>query len=74
MFYIFTSQEHFDTWHSVIKEQLAIPMADGITTAYTELLTKDDGELYAYVDEQYAEGLTPTTPPPFQPRLFPQSL
>jgi hypothetical protein len=68
MYYSFISQEHFDSWHTVIKEQLGIPMADGITIAYTELLQKDDGELYAYVDEEFAEGLTATTPPPDKPR------
>ena len=68
MWYKFDSVEHFDSWHNLIKEQLGIPMADGITTAYTDLLTRDNGELFAWVDEQYAEGLTPTDGPANKPK------
>lgn len=69
MFYKFDSVEEFDLWHKNIKMKLGYPLNDGITTAYTELLTKDDGELYAFVDDEYAQGLLPTNPPSFKPRI-----
>lgn len=69
MFYLFNSVEHFNLWHENIKKQLGYPLNDGITTEYTELLTKDDGELYAWVDEEYANGLQQTTKPADKPKL-----
>jgi len=63
MWYKFDSLEHFETWHNQIKTQLGIPMDDGITVNYTELMTRANGELFAYVDEPYAEGLTLTNRP-----------
>jgi len=69
MWYKFDSTEQFNTWHEQIKTLLGIPLPDGITTEYTELLTKDDGELYAWVDEEYANGLQQTTKPADKPKL-----
>ena len=68
MYYKFESQEHFNLWHNNLKEQLGYPLNDGITTNYTELLTKDNGELYAFVDEQYSNGLEITTKQDDKPR------
>lgn len=68
MFYLFRSVEHFNLWHENIKQELGYPLNDGITTEYTELLTKDDGELYAFVDDELAVGLTPTEKPADKPR------
>lgn len=68
MYYKFNSQEHFNIWHEQIKTLLGIPLPDGITTFYTELLTKDNGELYAFVEEQYADGLEITTKPEDKPK------
>ena len=68
MWYKFNSIEEFDAWHTAIKNQLGIPLPDGISIAYTDLLTRDNGELFAWVDEQYAQGLTPTDAPADKPR------
>jgi hypothetical protein len=63
MYYLFDSQEHFAEWHANLKATLGYPLEDGITTEYTKLLTKDNGELYAFVDEELAAGLTQTEKP-----------
>lgn len=63
MFYKFESREQFDNWHNNIKEQLGYPLADGITVEYTELLQKDNGELFAFVDDELADGLIVTDKP-----------
>lgn len=68
MYYSFNSVEDFDLWHENIKQELGYPLKDGITTEYTELLTKDDGELYAFVDDELAAGLTQTEKPADKPR------
>jgi hypothetical protein len=54
----FNTLEEFDVWHTVIKNQLGIPKADGITTAYTEAHLMEDGTYSAWVDSEYADGLT----------------
>jgi hypothetical protein len=58
----FDTLEDFDIWHDVIKEELGIPLPDGITTAYTEAHLVEDGSYSAWVDEEYAEGLTEGLP------------
>lgn len=63
MFYKFDSIEQFDDWHSEIKIQLGIPKPDGITTKYTDLLEKE-GQLFAFVDDELANGLNPYDLPP----------
>jgi len=68
MWYKFNSQEHFNTWHEQIKTQLGIPLPDGITTSYTNLLVKDNGELYAFVEDKYAQGLEQTDKPLDKPK------
>lgn len=68
MYYTFNSQEEFDIWHSNLMDQLGYPKADGITTQYTKLEIKTNGELYAFVDEIYAEGLSVTDKPQDKPK------
>ncbi len=68
MYYKFDSVEDFDAWHNNIKEELGYPLEDGITTEYTELHTKTDGELYAFVDDELATGLIATDKPTDIPR------
>jgi len=53
----FDTLEEFNIWHEAIKEQLGIPLPDGITTAYTEAHLVEDGTYSAWVDEEYSTGL-----------------
>ena len=60
----FETLEAFNLWHTQIKNELGIPLPDGITTAYTEPHLVEDGTYSAWVDDEYADkllqGLTPT--------------
>jgi hypothetical protein len=58
----FNTLEDFNTWHEAIKQQLGIPLPDGITTAYTEAHLVEDGTYSAWVDTEYATGLTEGLP------------
>ena len=60
MFYEFDSKEHFDQWHNQLKIELGYPLEDGITTEYTKLEVKENGQFYAFVDEIHATGLIQT--------------
>jgi hypothetical protein len=63
MFYKFDSIEQFNEWHTAIKIQLDIPRADGITTRYTDLYERE-GQLFALIDDDLADGFTPFDLPP----------
>ena len=58
----FNTLEEFNTWHQVIKEQLGIPLPDGITTAYTEAHVVEDNTYSAWVDDEYSDGLVEGLP------------
>jgi hypothetical protein len=58
----FNTLADFDAWHANIKNQLGIPKPDGITTAYTEAYLVEDGTYSAWVDNEYANGLTEGLP------------
>jgi hypothetical protein len=58
MYYIFSNLEEFDTWHNQVKEEIGLPFEDGITTNYTEPIILDDGQVVAFSEELYSEGLT----------------
>jgi hypothetical protein len=59
----FETLEAFDLWHNQIKEQLGIPLPDGITTAYTQTQLLADGSYCAFVEDEYSEGLVVTERP-----------
>ena len=59
----FETIEKFNIWHTQIKEQLGIPLPDGVTTEYTEAIPLSDGSYYAFVHDKYADGLVETTAP-----------
>jgi hypothetical protein len=65
----FETLQAFNLWHTQIKEQLGIPLNDGITTAYTEAHLVDDGTYIAWVDDEYSEGLIEGLPY-VKPRLW----
>ena len=65
----FGSIEAFDAWHETIKAQLGLPKlsvdADGneipdsvLITDYTKPVIKADDDVQAFVEDEYAEGLT----------------
>ena len=56
----FETLEAFEIWHTQIKEQLGIPLPDGISTQYTEASLTYDGSYCAFVEDEYANGLTLT--------------
>lgn len=53
----FDSLEDFVAWHEAIKQELGIPLPDGITTEYTEPVTLPSGEIVAWVDSEHTSGL-----------------
>jgi hypothetical protein len=60
MYYQWKNKEDFDTWHNALCLELGYPeIVDGkvITHSYT-MAFMYDGVWIAYVDAQYAEGLT----------------
>jgi hypothetical protein len=59
----FETLEAFDLWHNQIKEQLGIPLSDGITTAYTQAQLIADGSYCAFVEDEHGEGLVSTERP-----------
>ena len=63
MFAKWETIEDFNLWHTQIKEQLGIPLPDGVTTEYTEAIPLGDGSFCAFVHDEYAEGLIETTQP-----------
>jgi hypothetical protein len=65
----FNTLEDFNIWHDAIKEELGIPLPDGITTAYTEPHLVEDGSYSAWVDQEYSEGLIKGLPY-VKPRLW----
>lgn len=61
MYYQWTNQNDFDTWHNALCESLNYPeIVNGkvITDSYT-MGFEYKGVWIAYVEEQYNEGLTP---------------
>lgn len=59
----FETLEAFNLWHNQIKEQLGIPLSDGITTAYTQAQLIADGSYSAWVEQEYFDGLIEGLPP-----------
>jgi hypothetical protein len=61
MYYQWQTQEDFDIWHNALCEQLGYPeIVNGITI--TDSYTKGffyNNLFIAYVDENYADGLSP---------------
>lgn len=69
--YKFESLENFNTWHEGIKLELGYPYpsidpegnsCEPLNTEYTSVEFIND-EFKAWVDEEHAQGLTPTTAP-----------
>jgi len=74
--YKFSTKEEFNTWHEAIKLALGYPFlskdfngndCEPLNTEYTSLMPIND-ELKAWVDEENAEGLRPTTEPVYPSR------
>jgi hypothetical protein len=74
--YKFTTEAEFNAWHDALKLDLGYPFpskdANGndcepMNTEYTSLSFIND-EFKAWVDEDKAEGLTPTTEPVYPSR------
>ena len=59
----FETLEAFEIWHTQIKEQLGIPLPDGISTQYTEASLTPDGSYSAWVEQEYFDGLVEGLPP-----------
>jgi len=53
----FETLEAFNIWHAQIKEQLGIPLPDGISTEYTNAQLTPDGSYSAWVEPKYFDGL-----------------
>lgn len=53
----FETLEAFEIWHTQIKQQLGIPLPDGISTEYTSTQLTPDGSYSAWVEQEYSEGL-----------------
>jgi len=80
MWYEFNSQAEFDAWHDAICEILGYPLtpinqATGEpdetaekTTAYTTAL-EIEGKYIAFIEEDYAKGLSATDLRPVKPML-----
>lgn len=72
-YYTFESKAAFDSWHDNVKTLLGYPLPsldiDGniigepFTTEYTNVYRVGDNDWRAIIDEQYADGLTPSTAP-----------
>lgn len=69
--YEFTSEESFNSWHQIIKNELGLPKmsidqnglpCDPIIENYTQLLFNDN-RFIAFVDPEHSEGLVETKPP-----------
>ena len=58
----FETIEAFNLWHTQIKEQIGIPLPDGISTEYTKAFLVEDGTYSAWVEDEYSTGLVEGTP------------
>lgn len=71
--YSFTSKEAFDTWHEALKTELGYPLpsvdsegnvlGEPFTTEYTSVIEVAADDWRTVIDEQYADGLTPSSAP-----------
>ena len=59
----FETLEAFEIWHTQIKEQLGIPLPDGISTEYTNAQLTPDGSYSAWVNDEHSQGLIEGLPP-----------
>ena len=77
MWYTWLSLELFNSWHDALKASLGYPFPSfdeygnecpPMTTEYTTPIIVAEDDVRAWVQEEYSTGLTPSDPPPPEPR------